>query len=59
LPDFYREKRYDRICDVLEKFLAVAVTVVALRFKLLSQSLKKEEERKEEELKEKEIGGES
>jgi hypothetical protein len=38
LPDYCREKRYDRISDVLEKFLTVANEVIASRFRLLSTS---------------------
>jgi hypothetical protein len=36
LPGYYREKRYERISDVLEKFLAVAIEVVASRFQLFA-----------------------
>ena len=39
LPDYYREKRYDRISDVLEKFLTVANEVIVSRFQLLSNSI--------------------
>src|SRR3954451_2561140 len=38
LPEYYGEKRYERISDVFEKFLNVATDVVASRFKLLSDS---------------------
>ena len=38
LPDYFKEKRDERISDVLEKFLAVATEVVASRFRLLSDS---------------------
>ena len=38
LPDYYGERRYERISDVLEKFLTVATDVVASRFQLLSDS---------------------
>lgn len=39
LPDYFKEKRYERISDVLEKFLAVANEVVVSRFQILSDSL--------------------
>jgi len=38
LPDYYGEKRYERIWDVLEKFLEVAIEVISSRVSLISCS---------------------
>jgi hypothetical protein len=39
LPNSFKEKRYERISDVLEKFVAAANIVVVSRFQILSDSL--------------------